>query len=339
MSPPIPAHDASFAVPVVGHDGAVTALRLAAAAGTLPQALLIVGPPAVGKRTLARWLAQVLCCQAAPGTRPCGQCRACRLVAEGHHPDVHLDEERQPLRIEGARALQHALALAPSEAPNRVAVLGEIEAASPGAANSLLKTLEEPPPHAVIILTATDEDDVLPTIRSRCRTVRLRGTPPAVLAAALQDRGEPPETARLVARLSGGRYGRALDLAAQPEALGTRNAWLDDLEQALAASRVERLDMAGRLARSGDDLRQGLLTWCGWWRDLLLVQHAVEQGVANVDRLPSLQRLADHLSPNQSVRALRACQATLRQIAARASSELALEVLLLALPAPERIAA
>lgn len=339
MSQPISALHASSAVHVIGHDAAVTALRLAAATGTLPQALLLVGPPAIGKRTIARWVAQILCCQAAPASRPCGLCRACRLVAEGHHPDVNLDNERAPLRIEGGLALQRELSLAPAEAPNRIAVLGEIETASPSAANSLLKTLEEPPAHAVIILTATGEDDVLPTIRSRCRALHLRGTPQAVLAEALEGHGTPPETAQLLARLSGGRYGRALAMADDLEALAERGAWLDDLEHALSASRVERFGLASRLAQRGDALGEGLLTWCGWWRDLVLVQHGAEGGVTNVDRLPALHGLAARLSPDQSVRALRACQSTLRQIAARASRELALEVLLLALPDPERIAA
>jgi len=359
MLPPTPAHNGSFAVRVIGHDGAIASLSRAVATGTVPQALLLVGPPAAGKRALARWLAQALCCvgsgpgldpgqghrlglaeaEAPAGGLPCGLCRACRLVAEGHHPDVHLDNERLPLRIEAGLALQHVLALAPVEAPWRVAVLGEIESASPSAANSLLKTLEEPPAHAVVILTATNDDDVLPTIRSRCRSIRLRGGTPGVVAAALEADGADPAAARLVARLADGRLGQARALLADPEPLAARAVWLDALEGALPASHLDRLGVAARLAQRGDGLVEGLLAWCGWWRDLMLVQLAAEAGVTNIDRLPALRALAVRVSPEQCVRALRACQATLRQLAARTSSDLALEVLLLALPDPERIAA
>lgn len=338
MSQPSPPHDAPAAVRVVGHDALRAALGAAAAAGAPPQALLLVGPPAVGKRTLARWLAQALCCTAPLEARPCGTCRACRLVARGVHPDVHLDDERVPLRTGAVLALQRALALAPVEAAWRVAVLGDIELASPGASNSLLKTLEEPPPHAVLVLTATDEDAVLPTIRSRCRVGRLRAAPPESLAAALVAEGFALDDARLAARLAEGRYGRARGLLADPEPVSERTAWLDELEGALAGDRLDRVDLAARAAQR-PGVADGLLAWCSWWRDLILVQHGAEAGVTNVDRLAQLRALAAGLGAAEGVAALRACQEALRQLAARSPGELVLEVLLLAFPVPERTAA
>ncbi len=144
--------------------------------GRTAQAYLFSGPPAIGKRTLARAVAQRLVCLAPEATRrPCGHCRACRLVAADAWPDVHM--LGAPLRIEAVRELQHDLALAPNESPHRVAIVPEVELATLGAANSLLKTLEEPPRQVVLLLTTADPGAVLPTIRSRCQVLPLRPLP------------------------------------------------------------------------------------------------------------------------------------------------------------------
>jgi DNA polymerase-3 subunit delta' len=252
------------------------------------------------------------------------------LVAGAGHPDLFwLDP---PLRIEAVRELQHDLALSPTEGRRRIAVLPAIEEASLGAANSLLKTLEEPPRRVIIVLTTAAPQDVLPTIRSRCRLVPLRALTVPAVAAALTERWDvPAERAALLARLSGGRLGWAVGALEDEAVLEGRDAWLDDLQRALSADRATRIDLAGTLA-AGDGAATGLAVWTSWWRDLLLAQQGLDEAVVNLDRRDDLRAAARRYGPEQVTGALRALEDALRRLAANTNPRLAFEVLLLELP-------
>ena len=322
---------ASTLVPVFGHAELLSGLERAAREGRPPQALLMVGPRGVGKRTVGLRVAQALLCMAEAASWPCGACRACRLTADGAHPDLHRVES--PLRIEAARELQSALALAPAEGPWRVALLPEIESASIGAANSLLKLLEEPPRHAVLLLSAVAAEEVLPTIRSRARRVRLRALAPPVATQALeQGWGIDSAQASRLARWSGGCLGRALEIAADDDAVAARDAWLSSLERILGAGPAERLALAAALARDRDVLPSGLALWNGWWRDALHLCLGVDGAMVHQERRDALEAAAGALDARRGVAAVRAVERALEALAAHANPQLTLEVLLLDLP-------
>lgn len=324
--------EAPFAIPVFGYDRIVAGFDRAARVGRSGQAYLIAGAPATGKRTLARRFAQALVCPAPADARPCGACQSCRQVAHATSPDVAVAPS--PLRIEQARELLHAVALAPAASAHRVVIVPEIEQASPGAANSLLKTIEEPPPHAVLVLTTARMAEVLPTIRSRCQVVVLPPSPIDAVAAALAHGWDvPTDRAAWLARLSGGRLGWAVRAHADAAFLASRTAWLDGLSRALAADRPGRMTLAAGLAASGDGLAEGLAFWSGWWRDLLLQQHDVTGPLVNADRLPEIEAAAERYTVADAVGGLRAVDAALRRLAAHANPQLTLEVLHLDLPA------
>jgi DNA polymerase-3 subunit delta' len=319
-----------YRIVVHGHARARSALLHAIRHQHLAQAYLFEGPPAVGKRTLARWLAQALACTDA-GQRPCGACDACRRLARGAWPDLHAVDA--PLRIEAVRALRSALALAPAEGRYRLALLPEMERASPGAANALLKTLEEPPPHAVLVLTSADPAAVPATIRSRCRTVALRPLGLAELAGALADGwGQDPEQAALLARLSGGRIGWAVRAAEEPRLLGEREAWLAALGRLRGSAPAARLALAAELARGPEALADGLAVWSGWWRDVLLAAFGRPEAVTNHDRLAEVAADADRHGPRAALGALRAIEQARAALEARVGAQLTLDVLLAALP-------
>jgi DNA polymerase-3 subunit delta' len=322
-----------FKVQVIGHEWALDLLERQHAAGRIPQALLLTGPPNVGKSTVARFLAQRLNCQ---GTlQPCGQCASCRKIISGNHPDVRiLDSDDQSLKIDDIRVLQRELSLSPHEGQYRVAVLCNFERATLSAANALLKTLEEPASQVVLVLTAADPGALLPTIVSRCQMLALRPLSTPVITEALQTYWQAaPEQAELLAQLAAGRLGWAVRALTDQELLVRRERYLQELVELLGAGRAERLAYAQQLSRDGTMLKEVLTLWLTVWRDLLLLQSgAAQTKIMNLDWRDQLQTLARHSSLTQASEMVAGLRTALINLERNVNPRLNLEVLLLKLP-------
>lgn len=235
---------------IEGHDSVVEQFRRAVARGRLAGSYLFIGPEGVGKRSFALKLAQTLLClgRSSAEFAPCGHCDACLRVEAATHPDLDLvakpaDKSSLPLELligdeqhRGRDGLCYRLALRPVLGGRKIAIIDDADFLRVEAANSLLKTLEEPPPGSVLILIGTSLAKQLPTIRSRSQVVRFRPLAPAIVARLLVERGlvsEASEADRL-ARHGQGSLARAAELA----------------DPALWQFRDELL---GRLARVGSD--------------------------------------------------------------------------------------
>jgi DNA polymerase-3 subunit delta' len=235
-------------------------------AGGAPQALLLIGPAAIGKTTLALDLAAGLLCVAEEGVaRPCRACRACRLVAGGSHQDLHRlapEGAGRQVRIGDpsdpdpgtVRHLIREMARLPVEGRHRVAVIEGAHRMNEDAQNALLKTLEEPPAGATLILCADEPERLLPTVRSRAATLRLGPLGIRAIEGLLGERGiDPPRAARL-ARLAGGRPGLALAYAAAPQAVDAREEISRTLLDLIPENRSRRLAIGRELLARAADL-------------------------------------------------------------------------------------
>lgn len=331
---------------VVGHGWAVELLAQAVRNDRVSHAYLFLGPPQIGKTTLARAFAQTLVCERASRPEgdgsPCGTCRACRRVGEGRYPDVQLiSAEKNWIQIEQIRNLQVDAAVAPLEGKRKVFVIQEIERATPAAANALLKTLEEPPASVVLLLTSSRRNMVLPTVLSRCQIMGLRALPLDEVATALQTRwGVAEDQAALLARLSGGRLGWAVAAATDAQVWQTRSKYLDDLLTLTGEGHVGRLNYAESLSRASENVETALGLWATWWRDILLVQQGWAnqqgqvEGLLNLDRKAQLIQQAGLYQPEQVQGALTDLMQTVRRVRSNVNVRLALDVLLLRLPKP-----
>lgn len=327
---------------LIGHQWATDLLKRHLVTGEVCHAYLITGPEEVGKTTLALKFAQALNCQAPPQPgEVCGGCRACRLIPAMAYPDLHVLEAEQvggTVKVEEIRLLQHQLALSPYEGKWRLAVLPGFHQATASAANALLKTLEEPPHHVVLLLTAPSPEALLPTIVSRCEIIPLRLVPGDEVEAALLERIGDPDGARLLTGLAGGRPGRALRLATDADQLRARSGWVDDLMSLLQQGPTDRFRYVEKLTQGKDaDEKRGksddiLGTWLAIWRDALLTCLRSSAPLGNPDRREDVSRLASEFSAQALAQAVRDTERTLAAIADHANLRLALETLMLDLP-------
>ncbi len=315
----------------LGNAWALKLLQGQLANQSLSHAYLLTGPDGIGRRTLALKLAQAVICEHPPAAgQYCGECRTCRRVLTMQHPDLHLlelQEGDRKIKIDAVRELSRMLSLTPFEAHKQIALLLDFEQASDGAANALLKTLEEPSASVLLLLTAESAESLPATIASRCEVFNLRPMPEADLQQALVARGVAEQLAQQAARFSSGRPGLAVQLLEQEGALEQRQAWAGELLELLGSSQVERFAYAQEISRDREELVERLGVWLAWWRELLLAKNgsgtlpSSEVG-ANLERLN-----------RQDVRTfVDALQGSLAALRGNVNLRLTMESLLLGLP-------
>ncbi len=318
---------------IIGHKWATTLLRQSLATDQIAHAYLLTGPPQVGKTKLALSLAKALNCE--QPDPPCGRCPSCRKVDQGVHPDISFigdDSAGGSIKIDQIRALRREAILSPYEGRYRVYILRRVDRATIEAANSLLKILEEPPAHVILVLTAVHPGSLPPTVVSRCQRLDLRAVPLDVIRASLQERGLPSQDAQLLARLSGGRIGWAFSASEDDAILRQRQQDLDLLIELLAANRVKRIDIAWKASRDPIGAHRQIEQWTAWWRDLLLLGCHSEHHIINIDRIDELRSMAGLSDARQVSAILKVLQETSIQLDANVNARLALEGLLLRLP-------
>ena len=335
---------------IAGQDHLLRQLDAGLRAGRVGHAYLLTGPPHVGKMTLALDLAAAVNCTTpdSSGGGPCGRCNSCSRIRRGVYADLNVvavgGDSRVATRIsiEQVRDAETFLSVTPVEGAWKVVIFDGAETLSAGqseSANALLKTLEEPPEHVLLLLLTTNEDAILPTIRSRCRILALRPMPGAALAAYLETHHDASEeTALRLARLARGCPGWAIQALTDATVLEERAAEMDRIAATAVAPLDERFtyanNLAGSFSSNRESVRQTLYLWQRWWRDVLMIKEGVAGQVHNSDRERELAEQAQGVKATDIVRFLRRVQETLVALDSNANPRLALECLMLEVPTP-----
>lgn len=322
---------------IYGHDWAVDYLRKGMANDRIRQAYLITGAPNIGKNTLAHIFAMALNCEEPDVmNRPCYTCRNCKKIISGNHSDILYSDALSDtgiMKIETVRTISSRVAMKPYEGRYRIAIFHDFDRAQPRAQDALLKTLEEPPPHAIMILLATSREHILSTITSRSQVIQLRPVASRTIHDVLVNRYHvADDLASLLARISGGRIGWAIQAIDNPELLDQRTQALDLFETIIRANMAERFTLAGQLSGDKQALVSLLDLWLTYWRDLLFYLQGYDHQLCNIDRRVNIEQLGYDLEVESVISAIRATQTLLKNIGLQLNLRLALEVLFLDYP-------
>jgi len=326
---------------IIAQEIAVRALRSSIRRERVAHAYLFAGPRSSGKTTAALAFAAALnCANPSPDGDACGLCMSCVRIEGGNDADVRvISPEKDQTTIIQMREMIHDLNFAPLSGKFRVMIIEQADTLNPSSENCILKILEEPPPYAVLILLSSNPNSLLPTIRSRCRTVRFRRATLAEVEKALRERYDLPENeARMIAACSQGLLGRAFTMASGGGFTEERRIVLQGLKEFLASPPVTAIRTAEALVeistpkKNDPDertrvrrLTEMLDHILSWYDDLLALKIKQESGVTNADYIEDLRGLSGRYSTNRLREALRTIMDTRRWVEGNVTPQLALE--------------
>jgi DNA polymerase-3 subunit delta' len=331
----------------IGQPEALALLEHSLSTGNLAHAYLFTGAPNIGKTTLALDLARAVNCQGSEP--PCSECQSCHRITDGKHTDTTIislnsakdsgeAKSRVEISIDDIRELQHSASLPPYEGKCKIFIIDGAEYLSTEAANCLLKTIEEPPPHIMILLLTAEEPRLLPTVVSRCQRIELKPMPSAEIERILiESHGVDCDRARLLAGLSHGCLGWALRVSANDSYLTQRTQRLTEMFSLIDAGWEERFSYAAKLGNDRKSAEEIIKLWLVWWRDVMLNKCGCKQTTTNVDYTSKLEEWAQVLSLLEIRNFIDSLRQSLNQIAVNANLRLVFEILMLNMPKKEMV--
>ena len=343
---------------VIGQEHVTTPLSNALSSGSTHHAYLFSGPRGCGKTSSARIMARSLNCEKGPTPNPCGQCQSCKdLVANGPGSldVIELDAATHGL-VDDARDLRDKAFFAPVQSKYKIYIIDEAHQLGPGAANALLKVVEEPPPHVIFIFATTEPEKLISTIRSRTHHYPFRLVPPGILTTHLEKicASEGAIVAKgvlpLVVRASGGSVRDALSVLGQllagagPDGVSyeialqllgfTDGALLDDAIDAIAARDGATLfKTVDRVIESGHDPRRFTSDLLERLRDLMIVDALAETNANSIlrdlpdDQLERMRNQSQHIGSANLSRAADIAAEGLTQMRGATAPRLILELI------------
>lgn len=316
---------------LLGQDKARKLLQRSFQHERLSHAFLFRGPAGVGKKRAAATFAAYINCREPLADDCCGLCPSCRKFFSHNHPDfLDIRPDGASIKIGQIRELKQALSYPAFEARYRVVLLSEAHNLRRETANSLLKTLEEPPADTIIILTADESGSILPTILSRCQVVPFFSLPYALVGQTLAAESTiSPEHGAVLAAVAAGSIGRARMLQ-EKKLLPFRQEIVEAL-MTLEADQAETVEVVLALAEKAVKLKENLLELFDllkiWLRDLLFLQSSLPELVISRDCFPPGASIRQKWSPPELTRRLGLIDQARKQLERNCNRALVCEVL------------
>lgn len=315
---------------IIGQDNAVNLLVEQLKNRRVSHAFLFIGKDGVGKKRLALEFARALFCPEKEADA-CGICLSCKKVVHQNHPDIRLIEidEGDNIKIEQIRELQQEIAYKPYESDRKVFIIDQADQMTVQAANSLLKTLEEPPSYAIIILLAEGTDSLLPTVISRCQKIQLNKLPREEIEKKLKLEGIRADRAEVIAGLVDGSLGRALSLLGDEEFLNNRQEVYSILYNLDKVDTVDLFKQADKLTSYLDNGLPLFKLILSLFRDIILYKQGNNNRIVNFDLIDYIKVMGKKYKIEELIGIVNLTNTISGYIRANVKKDLALQNLLL----------
>jgi DNA polymerase III subunit delta' len=307
---------------VIGQDRSIAVLRRSITMGRVAHAYLFSGIEGCGKKKSALAFVQAVFCGR---DEACGICSSCRKVASGQHPDLHiLEPDGAFIKIDQVRELQKELSYRPFEAPKKACIINGADKLNLNSGNALLKTLEEPPGEALLILIAPERSAVLQTILSRCQALAFQPLSAELIEGRLVRDGFPAEAARVAATLCGGSLSRGIEIATDGVLEG-RGSFLTRITALSLTDAATLFAAAEEFAADKEGLPELLELLLSFLRDILIFRSTPE-ALVNSDLKVLVAREAERRSEADIMELIEQLIAMRRMFVRNVNARLALEV-------------
>ncbi len=315
---------------IMGQEKAIKVLQNHLQANRIYHTYLFYGPVGVGKSTTGRAFARALLCYE-KGVDACGKCSSCRKFAGKNHPDyTELVPQDDVLGIDKMREMRRSMVYRPYEGRYRVILIQQIEKLTEQAANSILKSLEEPPQYMVIILIANGRESLLPTIQSRALSLAFEPLSKKIIGQKLQAMGADDDKVDIISSLAGGSIGLAQSFLSDDDLLQKRSKFLQRLADLPKNSFLAVYEFVSMLLEDwADDYDLLFYILHLWYNDIMSIQLKTGVGLYNKDFAPELQEGANRWDIADLPKIVLAVRETKRQFERPINKRLALETLFL----------
>lgn len=316
---------------IIGHEKIIESLKSAIRNNSVSHSYLFEGPKSIGKEKLAKTFAKTLLCQKG-GDSPCNICPSCMKIESGNHPDFYMEyPDKDSFKKEQIEDIQRTMRKIPLEANRKIYILDNVDKMTQQAQNSFLKTLEEPPAYAIIILLATNSYSLLPTIVSRCQTVKF--TPierKRIEEALVNNYNRSEEQARFIASFSNGIIGKAIELSSSDEFRLLRDGIIEKLDTVVNGDKLKVFSVSEFFEQNKEHIDEIMDIILLWYRDLLIYKETRNiDFMINKDKVNLISNQCQKLSKQRIMDILDVARRTKEDIHSNVNFQLAIEVMLL----------
>ncbi|QEH67446.1 DNA polymerase III subunit delta' [Cellulosilyticum sp. WCF-2] len=286
---------------IIGNEDAKEYFIKALTKNHLSHSYIFEGPYGVGKKTFARKLAKAILCEQRKNDKACNECQSCHMVEAGTHPDIiTIEKDTKVTKVDNIREnIVREMEIKPYQAEHKIIIVNAADTINVQGQNAMLKTIEEPPSYGIVVLVCENLASMLPTIKSRCITVRFNPLSKEKMSSYLERKGISGEEKEVYTKLSEGSIGVINDILQDELYLQLRKQSVEYIERLNKANLLQLYDLVKEITDQKEDIEKILEFWLFWYRDIAVIKTTNSRDLYYLDYQKQLLDMSQKLTYNK----------------------------------------